>query len=148
MYNLILGMDWLTTFRVVIDCQKRRVCIPSSNNEMLIFHCESESLTPCTYIKPSEQRRFFGWLASIVAREEGGSQPTSLPMVREFLDVFPGDLPGLPPHREVNFSIDIAPGTAPISLAPYHIAPTELKELKIQIDELLKKGFIRPSVPP
>lgn len=67
-------------------------------------------------------------------------------MVKKFLDVFLDDLSGLPPHRKLDFSIDIVLSTALISLASYRIAPTELNELKIQIDKLLKKGFIRPSV--
>ena len=69
-------------------------------------------------------------------------------MVREFDDVFPAELPGLPPDREINFCIDLIPGTQPISKAPYRMAPAELKELKTQLDELLEKGFIRPSSSP
>ena len=71
-----------------------------------------------------------------------------MPVVREFLKVVPEDLPGLPPDREIEFAIDLIPGTAPISKAPYRMAPTELKELKIQLQELLDKGFIRPSFSP
>ncbi|WP_375618971.1 reverse transcriptase family protein, partial [Bartonella sp. AC134YNZD] len=69
-------------------------------------------------------------------------------MVCEFPDVFPEDLFGLPPHRAVEFCIDLAPGTAPISVAPYRMAPAELKELKIQLQDLSDKGFIRPSTSP
>ncbi|KAL6326991.1 hypothetical protein AAG906_012675 [Vitis piasezkii] len=58
------------------------------------------------------------------------------------------DLPGLPPEREVEFTIDLVPGTGPMSKAPYRMAPVELKELKVQLQELLDKGFIRPSVSP
>ena len=61
---------------------------------------------------------------------------------------FPEDLPGLPPDREVEFSIDLVPGTAPISKAPYRMALAKLKELKGQLEELLDKGFIRPSASP
>ena len=68
--------------------------------------------------------------------------------MNEFPDVFPEDLPGLPPDREVEFTIDIIPGTAPISKAPYRMAPAEMKELKTQLQDLLDKGFIRPSVSP
>ncbi|KAJ8771340.1 hypothetical protein K2173_026517 [Erythroxylum novogranatense] len=71
-----------------------------------------------------------------------------IPVVREFLDVFPTELLGLPPDRETKFTIDIIPGTAPISIPPYRMAPVELKELKTQLQELLDKGFIRPSVSP
>ena len=68
--------------------------------------------------------------------------------MREYPDVFPDELPGLSPLREVDFAIELEPGTAPISRAPYRMAPAELKELKVQLQELLDKGFIRPSVSP
>ena len=71
-----------------------------------------------------------------------------VPVVRDFLDVFPDDLPGLPPEQEIDFPIDLVPGTAPISLPPYRMAPAELKELKTQLQELVDRGFIRPSVSP
>ena len=66
----------------------------------------------------------------------------------EFIDVFPKNLPGLPPDREIEFSIDLHPGTTPISQAPYIMALAELKELKVQLQELLDKSYIRPSVSP
>ena len=71
-----------------------------------------------------------------------------IPIVRDYLDVFPEDLPSLPPEREVEFTIDLAPRTTRISKAPYKMASLELHELKIQLQELLDKGFIRPSVSP
>jgi len=69
-------------------------------------------------------------------------------VVREFSDVFPEDVPGLPPPREIEFSIDLVPGAGPISITPYKMAPAELVELKKQIEKLLEKQFIRPSVSP
>ena len=80
--------------------------------------------------------------------EENDLKLEDIPIVRDYPDVFPKDLPGLPPDREVEFTIDLALETAPISKAPYRMTPMELKELKIQIQELLDKGFIRPSVSP
>ena len=71
-----------------------------------------------------------------------------IPVVREFLDVFPDDITGLPPDREVEFTIDLIPGSEPISIPPYRTAPIELRELKAQLEELLSKGFIRPSISP
>ena len=67
-------------------------------------------------------------------------------MVREYPDVFPEDLSGLPPDRKLKFSIELLPGTAPISKNPYRKASTEMKELKVQLQELLYLGFIQPSV--
>ena len=69
-------------------------------------------------------------------------------IAREFPDVFPDTLPGLPPDRQVEFTIDLEPGSAPVSKAPYRMAPKELDELKVQLQELLDLGFIRPSVSP
>ena len=71
-----------------------------------------------------------------------------IPIFREFPDVFPNDLLGLPPNREIDFQIELAPGTEPISRAPYRMAPVELKELKVQMEEMVDKGFVRPSKSP
>ncbi|WMV45601.1 hypothetical protein MTR67_038986, partial [Solanum verrucosum] len=68
-----------------------------------------------------------------------------VPVVNEFLDVFPNDLPGVPPEREIDFGIDLFPDTQPISIPPYRMAPVELNELKEQLRDLLEKGFIRPN---
>nr|GFD49505.1 putative reverse transcriptase domain-containing protein [Tanacetum cinerariifolium] len=70
------------------------------------------------------------------------------PIVSEFPDVFPDELPGIPQVREVKFNIELIPGAEPISKAPYRMALVELKELKDQLQELLERGFIRPSVSP
>ena len=73
---------------------------------------------------------------------------SDVPVACEFLDVFPEELPGLPAHREIEFCIDVVSDTAPISMPPYRMAPAELRELKEQLQELLDKGFIRPSTSP
>ena len=74
--------------------------------------------------------------------------PEDVPVVREYVSVFPRDLPRLPPDREIVFNIELMPRTAPISRAPYPLAPTELKELKVQLEDMIEKGFIRPSHSP
>jgi hypothetical protein len=71
-----------------------------------------------------------------------------IPVVCEYPDIFPDDLPGMPPDRDVKFIIELQPGTAPISKRPYRMPPNELAELKIQLQDLLDKGFIRPSASP
>ncbi|GKD83798.1 hypothetical protein Tco_1350637, partial [Tanacetum coccineum] len=70
------------------------------------------------------------------------------PIVREFPEVFPEDLPGLPPTRQVEFQIDLVPGAAPVARAPYRLAPAEMQELSTQLQELSNRGFIRPSSSP
>jgi hypothetical protein len=69
------------------------------------------------------------------------------PVLQEFEDVF-GEIPGLPPKRDIDFSIDLMPGAAPVSKTPYRMSTPELKELQMQLEELLKKGYICPSVSP
>ncbi|CAN6465527.1 unnamed protein product [Victoria cruziana] len=75
-------------------------------------------------------------------------QLDQIPVVQDYIDIFPKDLPGLPPEREVEFIIELIPGVQPISKAPYHMAPAELAELKKQIQKLTEKGFIQPSMSP
>jgi hypothetical protein len=89
-----------------------------------------------------------GYLAYILNSDDEGPRLKDIPMVKEFPDVFPEELPGLPPEREVEVSIDTFPGVPPIAQQPYRMAPAELNELKTQLQELLDKGFIRPSNSP
>ncbi|GJV56705.1 putative reverse transcriptase domain-containing protein [Tanacetum coccineum] len=89
-----------------------------------------------------------GFLASVMDTSLESPNIENLSVVREFADVFPDELPGLPPAREIEFGIELIPGAEPISKAPYRMAPVELKELKEQLQEMLENGFIRPSVSP
>ena len=89
-----------------------------------------------------------GYLDYVVETENEGILVDEIPVIREFPDVFPDDIVGLPPDREVEFTIDLIPRTEPISIPPYRMAPAELRELKVQLEELLSKGFIRPSISP
>ena len=77
-----------------------------------------------------------------------GKNLADIPVVCEYSDVFPGDLPGMPPDHNVEIAIELQPGTAPISRRPYQMPPNELMELKKQLQELLDKGYIRPSTSP
>ncbi|GKA02768.1 putative reverse transcriptase domain-containing protein [Tanacetum coccineum] len=86
-----------------------------------------------------------GFLATIHDTTSDVSSIHDQPIVSEFQDVFPDELPGIPPIRDVEFNIELIPGAEPISKAPYRMAPIELKELKDQLQELLERGFIRPS---
>ena len=88
------------------------------------------------------------FLVSVTLDSSNEQTVSSVHIVREFVDVFPEDLPSFPPVREVDFGIELEPRTASISKAPYRIAHAELRELKEQLQELLDKGFIRPSVSP
>ena len=83
-----------------------------------------------------------GYLAFVVDRRQEGTRLEDIPIVKEF----PDDISGLPPDRDVEFPIDLIPGTEPISIPPYRMVPAELRELKAQLEELLSKGFIRHSI--
>ena len=86
-----------------------------------------------------------GYLAFVVDRKQERTRLEDIPIVKEFPDVFPDDISGLPPDRAIEFVIKLIPGTEPKSIPPYRMALAELKELKAQLEELLSKGFIRPS---
>ena len=88
------------------------------------------------------------FLDLVLNSKRGQIELENIMVVKDFPDVFPEELPGIPLEREVDLFIEILPGIVPTSWAPYRMAPAELKELKIQLQELLDKGFIRPSVSP
>ena len=103
-------------------------------------------------ISAMQARRFMRkgcetFLAVILDSKRGQVDVEKIPVVREFLDVLPEELPGIPLKREMDLAIEIVRGTVPMSKAPYRMAPKELKELKSQLQELLDKGFIRPVCP-
>ncbi|KAA0060440.1 retrotransposon protein [Cucumis melo var. makuwa] len=125
--DVILGMDFLFAHYASMDFHRKEV----------VFKKPDFAEVGCT-----------AFLAHIVVMQREKLKPEDVPVVKEFLDVFPDDLSGLPPDREIEFTIELLPGIAPISQAPYRIAPSELKELKMQLQELVDKGYIRPSVSP
>ncbi|GJV81658.1 putative reverse transcriptase domain-containing protein [Tanacetum coccineum] len=158
-FDVIIGMDWLRRCHAVIVCDEKLVQIPYGN-ETLTFHGNESSngresrLTVISYSKAQEYmaKGCQVFLAQISAKKEEdkseGKQLKDVPIVRDFPEVFPEDLPGLPPARPVEFQIDLIPGAAPVARAPYRLAPSEMKELSEQLQELSDKGFIRPSSSP
>ncbi|KAL0559551.1 hypothetical protein IC582_004165 [Cucumis melo] len=151
-FDVILGMDWLAANHASIDCSRKEVTFnPPSMASFKFKGGGSKSLPQViSAIRASKllSQGTWGILASVVDTREVDVSLSSEPVVRDYPDVFPEELPGLPPHREVEFAIELEPGTVPISRAPYRMAPAELKELKVQLQELLDKGLIRPSVSP
>ncbi|KAL5815789.1 hypothetical protein ACOSQ3_024167 [Xanthoceras sorbifolium] len=151
-FDVILGMDWLTRHRVVIDCELKRVTLRTVDGAEITMVGERRDFlsnvisatAACKLIRKGCE----AYLAQVVDFRKVNAEIQNIPTVCDFADVFPEELPGLPPQREVEFVIDVVPGTSPVSIAPYRMAPAELKELKIQLQELLEKGFIRPSVSP
>ncbi|GJT45139.1 putative reverse transcriptase domain-containing protein [Tanacetum coccineum] len=120
-FDVVIGMDWLSKFHARIICDEKVIHIPIKGETLIIQVME----------KKSDEKRL-----------------KDIPVVREFLDVFPEDLPGLPPVRQVEFQINLIPGTTPVARAPYRLAPSDMQELSNQLQELSDRGFIRPSTSP
>ncbi|KAL4376309.1 hypothetical protein GQ457_02G020130 [Hibiscus cannabinus] len=151
-FDLILGMDWLAEHRVNLDCESKIATLKTSEGQTVVLIGERRgyltnvisTLTADRMIKKGYQTL----IATIWNTKGSLSRIEEIPVVEEFPDVFPEELPGLPPDRDVEFEIETYPGSAPISMAPYRMAPKEYKELKVQLQELLDQGFIRPSTSP
>nr|GEW24233.1 putative reverse transcriptase domain-containing protein [Tanacetum cinerariifolium] len=131
-FDVIVGMDWLSYHRAVIVCYEKIVLIPLPNGEILEIYGERPEKDPksLSCIKADEVRL------------------DDIHTVCDFLEVFPDDLIGLPPVREIEFRIDLIPDALPVVKSPYRLAPSEMQELSNQLKELQEKGFIRPSHSP
>ncbi|XP_057490945.1 uncharacterized protein LOC130776710 [Actinidia eriantha] len=151
-FDLILGMNWLAAYHASIDCFKKEVVFKMPNEVEFTFQCKRDVVPTCliSNVKAKKllQKGCEGYLAHIVDTTTVEKKLSDLAVVRNFPDVFPDELPGVIPDREVEFSIELLPGTAPIFIAPYRMTPSELRELKVQLQDLLEKGFIQPSVLP
>ena len=151
-FDVILGMDWLSQHQAIVDCRMKRVTLRTPNEDEVTFIGERSNHL-CNVISVAIARTMVrkgceAYLAYVIDRVKVRPSVSDILTVSDFPDVFPEELPGLPPHREIEFAIDIVPGATPASITPYRMAPLELKELKLQLQELLEKGFIRPSVSP
>jgi hypothetical protein len=126
--DVILGINWMKLHKAIMDIAKRLVCLDS-----LIYGKITLHLQAIVHLS----------VHHIVAKSVEG-----IAMVWGFSDVFPDDLPGMPPERDIEFQIELQPGTAPITKSLYHMMRDELEELKIQLKDLLDKVYICPSSSP
>ncbi|XP_070032230.1 uncharacterized protein [Nicotiana tomentosiformis] len=151
-FEVILGMDWLSSYHAILDSHANTVTLVMSEMPRLEWRGLSvgTSSRVVSFLKARHmvEKGHLSYLAFV--RDTIAEIPSldSVPMVREFSDVFSADLLGMSPDRDIDFCIDLVPGTQPISTLPYRMAPKDLRELKEQLQELLEKGFIRPSVSP
>nr|XP_025684673.1 uncharacterized protein LOC112785421 [Arachis hypogaea] len=141
--EMILGFDWLSKNRILLDYFERTIqFMPEGENGAVVaegyylnsvmVHCGREGCQ--------------GYIL-LTANASGDAQNLDqIPIVRDFLEVFPEDIPEFPPQREIEFMIELVPGAGPVSIVLYRMAPIELTDLKTQLEELLNKRFIRPSV--
>ncbi|GJX20414.1 putative reverse transcriptase domain-containing protein [Tanacetum coccineum] len=151
MFDVVIRMDWLVERDAVIVCGKKEVHIPVKNEVLVVKGNEGVSrlkviscIKAIKYIERGSQL----FLAQVTEKESKEKRLEDAPVVRDYPEVFPDDLPGLPPPRQVEFRIELVPGAAPVARAPYRLTPTEMKELADQLQELSEKGFILPSSSP
>jgi hypothetical protein len=133
--DIILRMDWLSKHKVLVDCTKKSIRLTTPNGMELEFVAEPVVTTK-------------GVANHVKVNQMNAIQGSEVPIVNEFPDVFPEELPGMPPNRDIEFVIELKPGTAPIYKTPFRMTTIELAELKEHIRELLEKGFIHPSSSP
>ncbi|GJW74522.1 putative reverse transcriptase domain-containing protein [Tanacetum coccineum] len=158
-FDIIIDMDWLMNHHAMIVCDEKIVWIPYGDEVLIVQGDRSGernksklSIISCTKTQKYIKKGCQTFLAQVMKKEtEDKSEDKRLedvPIVRDFPEVFPEDLPGLPPTRQVEFQIDLVPGATPVARAPYRLAPSELQEMSTQLQELSDKGFIRPSSSP
>ncbi|KAJ0765366.1 putative nucleotidyltransferase, Ribonuclease H [Helianthus annuus] len=151
-FDVVIGMDWLSQHQAEIICSEKIIRIPRSGQEPLEVQGDKSGAVVgiISFLKAQKclRKGHTAILALVSDASTKEKRLEDIPVVRDFPQVFPEDLPGLPPHRQVEFQIELAPGAAPIARAPYRLAPSELEELSKQLQELLEKGFIRPSSSP
>ncbi|KAJ9543842.1 LOW QUALITY PROTEIN: hypothetical protein OSB04_023549 [Centaurea solstitialis] len=151
-FDIIVGMDWMSKHRATICCAEKIVALALPGGGLLEVYGDKpkRDIKIVSYMKMRGHLRkecvaFMAHVRDTKAKEK---RIQDIPVVREFPEVFPEELPGLPPQRQVEFYIDSVPGAGPIAKSPYLLAPSEMQELSNQLQELLDKGLIRPSSSP
>jgi hypothetical protein len=151
-YDCLIGMDWLDQNHVVLDCyNKAFICLDEEGNLRTIKGIPRVVTVREISALQLKKRYRKGFQIFSVQLEE--TPKDKVPIIedcivlKEFEDVF-REILGLPPKRDIDFSINLIPGATPVSKTPYMMSTPKLKELQMQLEELLKKGYIRPSVSP
>ncbi|GJR36182.1 putative reverse transcriptase domain-containing protein [Tanacetum coccineum] len=158
-FDVIIDMDWLSKYHALNDCAEKIVCIPWGNETLIVYGDGSNqgnethlNIILCTKTHKYLLKGHNVFLAHVTTMETEDKlvekRIEDVPIIRDFPKVFPEDLSGLTPTRQVEFQIDLMPGTTLVARAPYRLAPSEMKELSKQLQELSDKGFKRPSSSP
>ena len=151
-FDIVIGMDWLSQNDATIICSQKIVRFSTPDGKVISVYGDKKKggikiinlMKALNCIRHNKNH----FLAYVIDTRNEKSSIANVDVVSEFSDVFPDDLPGIPPDREVIFQIDLVPGATPVAKAPYRLAPTEMKELMSQLQELLDKGFIQPRSSP
>ncbi|GJU68694.1 putative reverse transcriptase domain-containing protein [Tanacetum coccineum] len=150
-FDVVIGMDWLSKYHAKILCDEKVVHIPIDGETLIIRGDRSKTrlnLISCIKTERYISRGCQVFMIQVMEKKPDEKRLEDIPVVKEFSDVFPENLPGLPPVRQVEFQIDLIPGAAPVAQTPYRLAPSEMQELSKQLQELTDRGFIRPSTSP
>jgi hypothetical protein len=149
-YEVVIGMDWLESHEVILNCKMKWLSLVDDEGQrrVIVGWNEGVFLRFISSLQLREiMRKGCKIYAILVINEKGVEEGLEhLPVVKEFAEVFPEELPGMPPERELEFTIDLKPGTKPIARMAYRMSTPELQELKMQMKELLDLGLICPSV--
>ncbi|KAI3767690.1 hypothetical protein L2E82_18026 [Cichorium intybus] len=151
-FDVIVGMDWMDDNRGQMDCHEKTLSIKTPSGSRILIRGEQRS-RKVPIVSLATARRYMERggeliMAHVISVESKHSKIEEVEVVCDYPDVFPENLPGLPPSRQVAFVIDVIPGAKPVARPPYRLAPSEMEELKRQLQELLELGFIRPSSSP
>ncbi|KAL0548985.1 hypothetical protein IC582_013464 [Cucumis melo] len=145
-FDVLLGMNFLSNHYASLIFHQKEIVFKRPGTNEIIFRSDRKILPTCVIsaLKASKLLRkgCMTYLAHVIHTQSSKLKLEDILVVREFLDVFPKELSKLSPNREIEFSIDLVLGTTPILQAPYRMAPIELRELKLQLQELVDKGFI------
>ncbi|GKE05402.1 hypothetical protein Tco_1397420 [Tanacetum coccineum] len=150
-FDVVIGMDWLVKHDAVIVYGEKVVCIPYGNKTLIVEGDKGVSqlkVISCVKARKYVERGYHLFLAHVTENKLKEKRMEDVPVIRDFPEVFPEELPGLPLPRQVEFRTDLVPGATPVARALYRLAPSEMKELSVQLQELLEKGFILPSSSP
>ena len=151
-FDIILGMDWLAKNDAQIVCNRKMIQMQAPDGSRIIVYGDrSNSAVKIISMMKAQKCMHKGCRAYLAYVVDTAAKPKELkdvPVVCQFPDVFPDDLPGMPPKREVEFRIDLVPRAKTVAKAPYRLAPSEMKELMSQLQDLLDKRFIRPRISP
>nr|GEY25510.1 reverse transcriptase domain-containing protein [Tanacetum cinerariifolium] len=150
-FDVIVGMDWLVERDALIVCGRKEVHVPIRNKTLVVKSDSGVSrlkVISCIKARKYIERGSQLFVAQVTKKVPVKKQLQDVPVICNFLEVFPDDLPGLPPPRQVEFKIELIPSIAPVAYAPYRLSSSELKELSDQLKELFEKGFIHPSSSP
>jgi hypothetical protein len=152
-YDLLIGMDWLTAHKAKLDCYHKTLEFVSIERKRITLQGIRKPVS-VRQISSLQMRKYCRkgcplYAIQVLETIEGAKpSPDDHPILREYRDVFPEEILGLPSRRDIDFSIELAPGAVLVSRTPYRMSTPELVELKLQLKEIMDKDYIRPSVSP